>query len=94
MSRLNSMQDHELAIRSIRNEVAFLEHYLASGQRFGTDELNDLSESVMRLVDIIIKTEQVEKVSWETDNEPEPPWLCSRQRDKKYIVEHAAEKVG
>ncbi len=94
MSRLNGMQDHELAIQSILDELAFLEHYKASGQRFSTDELNDLSASLMRLVDILGTAEQPEQTSWETDNEPLPLWLQPRRSDEDEIEEQAAEKVG
>lgn len=79
MSRLNGMQDHELAIQSILDELAFLERHMASGQRFSTYELNDLSESLVRLAEIIGKTEQLEQTSWKTDIEPLPPWLQPRQ---------------
>ena len=94
MSRLNGMQDHELAIQSILDELALLERHMASGQRFSTDELNDLSESLMRLVDIIRKSGQLEQASWETDNEPLPRWLQPRQGDEEEIEEQVGEKVG
>ena len=94
MSRLNGMQDHELAIQSILDELAFLERHMASGQRFSSDELNDLSESLMRLVDIVGKAGHLEQTSWETDYEPLPPWLQPRQGDEEEIAEQVAEKVG
>lgn len=94
MSRLNGMQDHELAIQGILDDLAFVERHMASGQRFSTDELNDLSESLMRLVDIIGKAGQLEQTSWETDSERLPPWLQPRQGDEEKIEEHVADKVG
>ncbi len=94
MSRLNVMQDHELAIQSILDELAFLERHMASGQRFSADDLNDLSESLMRLADIIGKAGQLEQSSWETDNVPLPPWLQPRQDDEEEIEEKVGQKVG
>ena len=52
------------------------------------------SESMMRLVDIIGKAGQLEQSSWETDNEPLPPWLQPRQGDEEEIEEQVDQKVG
>lgn len=94
MSRLDGMKDHELAIQSILEDLAFLERRTASGQRFSTDELNDLRESLVRLADIVGKTGQPEQTGWKTDNEPLPSWLQPRQDDEEENVEQAARKAG
>ncbi len=49
---------------------------------------------MMRLVDIIGKAGQLEQSSWETDNEPLPPWLQPRQGDEEEIEEQVDQKVG
>jgi hypothetical protein len=88
------MHDHELAIQSILDELTFLECHMSSGQRFSADELNDLSESLIRLADIITKAGQLEQITWETDNKPLLLWLQRRQDDEEEIEEHVAQKVG
>lgn len=67
MSRLNYMQDHELAVQTILDEVRVLERYVALGGQLDEQVVRDLLHSLERLSDIVKAAEQAEATRWETD---------------------------
>jgi hypothetical protein len=79
LSRLNHMQDHELAIQTILDEIQFLELHSASDGQFDEHNVRDLGQCLQRLASIVKAVEKGMATSWETDDEPLPPWLQNRQ---------------
>ena len=75
MSRLNYMQDHELAIRTVSEELAYLEQFLASGGEIASEDMQDLNACLKQLEQILDSFQQRASNGWKEDQEPLPAWL-------------------
>lgn len=79
MSRLSYMQGHELAIQSISEELDYLKRYLALGGKIDSPDMQDLSNCLKRLQQIIDGYQEQAPEAWQDDQEPLPAWLQPRQ---------------
>jgi len=79
MSRLDYLKGHEVATQTISEELDYLEGYLASGGKIGSDDLQDLSKCLIQLNSILAGIEQKAAKAWQEDQQPLPSWLQPKQ---------------
>jgi hypothetical protein len=83
MSRLDYMQEYELAIETILDELPVLEDHVAAGGHFDPSDIHKLTKSLGRLAAVIQMAEQAHKSGWDVDKEPLPAWLKRQLLDDK-----------
>lgn len=83
MSRLDYMQEYQLAIQTILDELPVLEDHVAAGGNLDPSDIRQLAESMRRLVIVIQMAEQAQVSSWDVDKEPLPAWLQRKPFDDK-----------
>ena len=92
MSRLNYMQDCELAIHTIAEELDFLERYLASGGKIASDDLQDLKTCLKQLAaKSCTGVDGKPQSGWQEDSEPLPAWLQPEQTSSSSKHEEGEE---
>ena len=82
MSRLSYLQGYEVAIRSISEELDYLTRYLASGGKIDSPDMQDLSNFLERLQQIMGGYQEQASEAWQEDQEQLPLWLQPKQTAK------------